>query len=148
MKEFARVAVNVPQIRDLFDYAIPSGMIGSLSIGCLVEVPFGKQNVQGVVTELMDRPEVPETKPIFALIDEFPVLTENQLNLAFALSKKYLQPVAEFFSAMLPPGLSQRSDSLFKSNLPDGFDIDPSCHFTADHHSAYRTRPAPRQAVG
>ena len=123
MKEFARVAVNVPQIRDLFDYAIPPGMIGSLSVGCLVEVPFGKQNVQGVVTELLDRPEVPETKPIFALLDEFPVLTENQLNLAFSLSKKYLQPVAEFFSAMLPPGLSQRSDSLFKSNLPDGFDI-------------------------
>ena len=123
MKEFARVAVNVPQIRDLFDYAIPQEMIGSLSAGCLVEVPFGKQNVQGVVTELLDRPEVPETKPIHALLDEFPVLTNNQLNLTFSLSKKYLQPVAEFFSAMLPPGLSQRSDTLLKSNLPVGFDF-------------------------
>ena len=123
MKEFARVAVNVPQIRDLFDYAIPPGMIGSVAVGCLVEVPFGKQNVQGVVTELLDRPEVPETKPIIALIDEFPVFTDIQFNLALSLSKKYLQPVAEFFSAMLPPGLSQRSDSLFKSNVSDGFDI-------------------------
>ena len=123
MKEFARVAVNVPQIRDLYDYAIPQGMIGSLSAGCLVEVPFGKQNVQGVVIELLDQPEVPDTKPIFALIDEFPVLSKNQLDLAFSLSKKYLQPVAEFFSAMLPPGLSQRSDTLFRDNLPSGFDI-------------------------
>ena len=123
MKEFARVAVNVPQIRDLYDYAIPQGMIGSLSAGCLVEVPFGKQNVQGVVIELLDQPEVPDTKPIFALVDEFPVLTKNQLDLAFSLSKKYLQPVAEFFSAMLPPGLSQRSDTLFRDNLPAGFDI-------------------------
>ena len=123
MKEFARVAVNVPQIRDLFDYAIPHEMIGSLTSGCLVEVPFGNQKVQGVVTELLDQPEVPETKTIFALLDEFPVLTEIQLNLAFSLSKKYLQPVAEFFSAMLPPGLSQRSDTLFKSNLPVGFDL-------------------------
>ncbi len=124
MKEFARVAVNVPQIRDLFDYAIPQGMIGSLSAGCLVEVPFGNQKVQGVVTELLDQPEVPETKSIITLLDEFPVLTKNQLNLAFSLSKKYLQPVAEFFSAMLPPGLSQRSDALFKSNLPVGFDLE------------------------
>ena len=121
MKEFARVAVNVPQIRDLYDYAIPQGMIGSLSAGCLVEVPFGKQNVQGVVIELLDQPEVSDTKPIFALVDEIPVLTKNQLNLAFSLSKKYLQPVAEFFSAMLPPGMSQRSDTLFRNNLPAEF---------------------------
>ena len=123
MKEFARVAVNVPQVRDLYDYAIPQGMIGSLTAGCLVEVPFGKQNVQGVVIELLDQPEISNTKPIFALVVENPVLTKNQLDLAFSLSKKYLQPAAEFFSAMLPPGLSQRSDTLFKENLTDEFDI-------------------------
>ncbi len=123
MKEFARVAVNVPQIRDLFDYGIPQGMIGSLAPGCLVEVPFGKQIVQGVVIDLLDQPEVTETKPIHALLDEAPALTKNQLDLAFYLSKKYLQPIAEFLSAMLPAGLSQRSDSLFSPNLPADFEI-------------------------
>ena len=122
MKEFARVAVNVTEVRDLYDYAIPPEMVGSLSAGSLVEVPFGSHKVQGVVTELLDQPEVAETKFITALLDEYPVLTENQLKLAFFLSKKYLQPVSGFFTAMLPPGLNQRSDTLFKQNLPADFD--------------------------
>jgi primosomal protein N' (replication factor Y) len=121
MKMFARIAVNVPGVRDLFDYGIPPEMAGSIAPGSLVEVPFGNQKVQGVVTELLTQPEVAETKPLTALVDEFPVLTENQLNLAFFLSEKYLQPVSVFLTAMLPPGLHQQSDSLFKLNLPMGF---------------------------
>ena len=123
MKEFARVAVNVPEVRDLFDYSIPQGMAGSLSAGCLVEVPFGKQNVQGVVIELLDQAEVAETKPISALVNDHPVLTGNQLKLAHSLSKKYLHPISGFLSAMLPPGLNQRSDTLFWQNLPADFDV-------------------------
>ncbi|MDP2966578.1 MAG: primosomal protein N' [Pelolinea sp.] len=121
---FARVAVNVPEVRDLFDYAIPPEMTGSITSGSLVEVPFGSQKVQGVVTELLDQPEVAETKLIAALIDEFPVLSVNQLKLAFFLSEKYLQPVSGFLIAMLPPGLHQQSDTLFKLNLPADFKPD------------------------
>jgi primosomal protein N' (replication factor Y) len=124
MKEFARVAVNVPEVRGLFDYAIPPEMVNSLSAGCLVEVPFGKQNVQGVVTELLDQADVADTKPISALVDEFPVLNENQIKLAFFLSRKYLHPVSGFFSAMFPPGLNQKSDTLFRQNLPANFEIE------------------------
>ena len=124
MKMFARVAVNVPEVRDLFDYAIPPEMTGSIALGSLVEVPFGSQKVQGVVTELLNQPEVAKTKPIAALVDEFPVLTENQLKLAFFLSEKYLQPVSGFLTAMLPPGLHQQSDTLFKLNLPADFKPD------------------------
>ncbi len=124
MKKFARVAVNVPEVRDLFDYAIPPELTGSISTGSLVEVPFGSQKVQGVVTELLNQPEVVKTKPINALLDEFPVLTEYQIKLAFFLSEKYLLPVSAFISAMLPPGLHQQADTLFMLNLPSGYKLE------------------------
>ncbi len=121
MKEFARIAVNVPEVRDLFDYAIPRDMMGVLSAGSLVEVPFGSQKVQGVVIELIDQPEVAETKSVSALLNEEPVLTENQLKLSFILSKKFLQPVSRFIAIMFPPGLQQQADTLFRLNLPQDF---------------------------
>jgi primosomal protein N' (replication factor Y) len=124
MKEFARIAVNVPEVRDQFDYAIPPELASLVSPGCLVEVTFGSQKVQGVVTKLLDQPEVAETKSIAALVDEFPVLSQNHLMLAFFLSEKYLQPVSGFITAMLPPGLHQQADTLFKLNLPSDFESD------------------------
>ena len=122
MEKFARVAVNVPGVREQFDYAIPEGMAGDLQSGCLVEVPFGAQAVQGVVTRLLAASSVVETRPISALIDDLPALTSTQLNLAESLSRKFLAPVSEFISLMLPPGLSQRADSLYTLNLPADMD--------------------------
>ncbi len=121
MREFARIAVNVPDVRDLYDYAIPPELAASISLGSLVEVPFGSQKVQGIVVKLLDKPDVPDVKSLTYLVDEFPVITDNQLRLAFLLSEKYLQPVSGFLTAMLPPGLHQQSDSLFKLNLPADF---------------------------
>ena len=47
--------------------------------GHLVEVPFGRQQVQGVVFRLVDQPEVPETKAVVSLLDPKAVLTPEQV---------------------------------------------------------------------
>ena len=52
LPRYARVSVNVPQVSGAFDYAIPAALTGQISPGCLVEVPFGSQLVQGVVLSL------------------------------------------------------------------------------------------------
>jgi primosomal protein N' (replication factor Y) len=122
MPTFARVAVNVPGVTDLFDYAIPPEWVKLLQPGSLVEAPFGKQTVQGVVMRLLDQPDVAETRELAELLDEQPVLTANQLRLAEFLSETYFVPIGEFLNAMLPPGLGQRADTLYQLNLPTDFD--------------------------
>ncbi len=45
MTTFVEIAVNVPQVTGVFHYHLPQGLEGSLNVGHLVVVPFGKQTV-------------------------------------------------------------------------------------------------------
>jgi len=121
-KKYARVAVNVPGVSSLFDYHIPPEMAEEVVRGCLIEAPFGAQQVQGVVTSLIEVPAVDRTKPLSSILVKEAVLTSAQLDLAFWLSGRYFNPLPVVISAMLPPGLSQTTDTLYTLNLPHGFD--------------------------
>jgi primosomal protein N' len=82
MPGFVRIAVNVPTVSGEFDYHLPPELEGQVQPGCLVSVPFGAQVVQGIVTRLVDSPEVPKTKPVRALLDPLPAVTPSQMALA------------------------------------------------------------------
>jgi primosomal protein N' (replication factor Y) len=110
---FARVAVNIPTLSGVFDYAIPAEMSAKIAPGQLVTVPFNQQTVQGVVTALTQQPGVPNPKTISSLLDPLPVLTHSQLALAFHLAETTLNPLAAIISLMLPPGLAQQADTLY-----------------------------------
>ena len=110
---FARLAVNLPAVSGMFDYAIPNELAGQIGLGSLVTAPFGTQTVQGVVMELLDSPSVAETKSLESLLDPVPVLSVPQLELAKWMSAHYLQPLAAVIGMMLPTGLSQQADTIF-----------------------------------
>ena len=55
---FARIAVNVSHVEGVFDYHINPGQEDDFRQGQLVEVPFGRQQVQGVILEFPDHPSV------------------------------------------------------------------------------------------
>ena len=107
---FARLAVNVPTITNLFDYSIPAELVPHIQAGCLVTAPFGNQTVQGIIVQLLDSPSVENHKPIIDLLDPAPVLTPPQLALAILLAESTLNPLASIVSLMLPTGLSQQAD--------------------------------------
>ena len=107
---YARIAVNVPSISDIYDYHLPSELEGKVGAGCLVTVPFGKQTVQGVVLELVSQPSVAETKAVIDLLDPAPVLTVAQIALARWLAEETLSPLAACIGLMLPVGLAQQAD--------------------------------------
>ncbi len=113
MTEYVRVAVNVPQVKGEFDYHLPVSLEGRVTAGCLVEVPFGKQMVQGIVLARIDEPEVQETKPVETLLDPEPALNAQQLHLARWIADHFLAPLSACMELMLPPGLSQMADTLF-----------------------------------
>ena len=116
MPPFAKVTVNVPLVQGEFDYQIPPELLSQVKPGCLVQVPFGKQSVQGVVLSLQDASDWQETKPIQAILDEEPVLSDAQLLLARELAAKTFSTLASCIQVMLPPGLSQQADTLFTLN--------------------------------
>jgi primosomal protein N' (replication factor Y) (superfamily II helicase) len=115
---FARLAVNVPTITNLFDYSIPSEIAPHIQAGCLVTVPFGNQIVQAIIIALIDSPSVENPKPIIDLLDPAPVLTLPQLGLAVLLAESTLNPLASIINLMLPTGLGQQADILY--TLIDG----------------------------
>ena len=47
MPDFARVSVNIAQLSQTYDYAIPGDLKGRLQPGSLVIVPLGKTDCPG-----------------------------------------------------------------------------------------------------
>lgn len=118
MTTYVEVAVNVPQVSGTFHYHLLPELEGVVQPGHLVEVPFGHQQVQGVVFRSVGQPEVPETKPVTSLLDPQPVLTALQIKLAGELAEATLAPLAACIDAMIPPGLAQQADTLYQKSTP------------------------------
>lgn len=110
---FVEVAVNVSSVRGTFHYHLPPALRGHVVPGHLVTAPFGKQRIQGVVISLPHTPAVPHTRPIEGLVDPEPVLTKQQIELAYWLQTQTLAPLIECLNLMLPPGLVQKTDSIY-----------------------------------
>ena len=111
---FARIAVNVPHVQGNFDYHIPGEIAGKVIQGQLVEVPFGRQNVQGVIIEFPKVPAVPQTKAVEKVLDPIPVVTPHQIELAHQISRDTLSPIGVTLTAMVPAGLSVQADVLYQ----------------------------------
>ncbi len=114
---YARIGVNVPQVQGIFDYHLPPDQEEAYQLGQLVEVPFGRQNVQGVIVDFPEFPAVPITKAVGKILDPDPVLTPLQINLAHYISEETLSPLGVTLLAMVPAGLSVQADIEYR--LPE-----------------------------
>jgi primosomal protein N' (replication factor Y) len=113
MPIYLEIAVNIPQISGTFHYHLPPELEGKVSAGYLVEVPFGRQTVQGVVLREVTEPEVEQTRAVIGLLDPEPVFTSTQLSLARELAESTFSSLAAIIGLMLPPGLGQMSDVIY-----------------------------------
>ncbi|MCJ7695716.1 MAG: primosomal protein N' [Anaerolineaceae bacterium] len=120
MAHYAEVSVNIAQITRVYHYHIPEELVEQVVPGCLVVVPFGGQTVQGVVLGFVDDPEIEITLPIEGLLDEEPVLTRLQMELAKWMSEATLAPLSACVGQMIPIGLSQHADIVVhRLDVPD-----------------------------
>lgn len=117
MTIYVEIAVNVPQVSGVFHYHLPEELEKVITPGQLVQVPFGKQTVQGVVMGFVESPEVLQTKPVIDLVDPNAVMTENQLIFARELSEQTLSSLAACIEIMLPPGIAQQADTLYTPKI-------------------------------
>lgn len=124
MNAIARVVVNVSAVSGVFDYQLPPELIDRVQLGCLVTVPFGSQTVQAIILDLISESPIAELKKVADLLDEQPVVSAQQIRLAAWMADTYYASMADCLQLMIPPGLSQQSDTLFSrsagNSIPDG----------------------------
>ena len=104
-----RIALPVP-LRRLFDYLPPVGIpADTLQPGLRVSVPFGRQQLTGVLVELADHSHFPASKLKRALhiLDSEPPLTPVLFDLAQWAASYYQYPLGEVLSALLPHTLRE-----------------------------------------
>ncbi len=119
---FAELILPLP-LPGRFTYSVPPGLEGRLQTGMAAIVPFGKNKYHtGIVRRLTGTPpEGIEIKPIAALADGQPLVTEGQLRLWEWMATYYLCTVGEVMKAALPSGLrpeGNRKDGLKRQYRP------------------------------
>ncbi len=118
--KFAKIAVSAATywIDRPFDYLVPSELEASVAVGKRVYVPFGKGNrrSEGVVLALCDECAYEKPKPLLAVIDEEPVLSEEMIKLAFFMHERFFCKVYDALKAMLPAGLWLNDDGNTRVN--------------------------------
>ena len=110
---YCEVALPIP-VRTAFTYAIPERLVGSISVGSRVLVPFRNRAMAGVVLEIRDRRPDPERvksmKEIVEALDPLPALPPKLVELGRWVSSYYVAPPGEVFRAMLPPQVDLRHE--------------------------------------
>ncbi len=109
---YAEVIINsnAKALNRIFDYVVPKDMESTIKIGARVFVPFGrgKKLEDGFVINLKEDSEIAKNEDIvlkeIAKIEIEESLTENNINLAKLMARKYFCNISDCIKLMLPPG--------------------------------------------
>ncbi len=108
--------VTARAVRGPFDYLHPEGEIG-IEVGTLLEVPFGHQRVQAIVTGFADESEHELVAPL--RVGE-PVLPADLVALAAWTAAEYASTTARALGLMLPPRGVKPKSILWAERTGDG----------------------------
>ena len=105
----AKIAVSAATyaIDRPYDYKVPADSLGRVAAGMRVLVPFGIGNrkVEGVILSLAPESGQKELKSIERLIDDAPILNDDNLGLAIWMSDRFFCTVFDALRSMLPAGM-------------------------------------------
>ena len=106
---------NVKNLNRIFDYNVPSEMQGTICVGDRVLVPFGNKKTyeEGFIVGLKENTQY-KVKDI-TKIQEGIKLTEENIDLAKLMARRYFCNISDCIKLMLPPGtLNKNIDSRVK----------------------------------
>ena len=116
----AKVAVSAATywIDRPYDYLIPEELHEKVLPGMRVYVPFsrGNRRVEGIVLAVTDGSKYEALKPVLAVLDEHPVLTDEQIRLALFMRERFFCTVYDAVKAILPTGLWFKADGSRRVN--------------------------------
>lgn len=105
-------------VANTYTFGVPLELQASIQIGCRVEVQFGKRKIySGIVHSLHNnKPEVYEVKPIRSLLDETPIVSEQQIKYWAWIASYYMCTIGEVMSAALPSYMKLESETFIVLN--------------------------------
>ena len=105
MSNFVDVILPLP-LPGTFTYSIPEELKGKIIPGCRVVVPFGKKvTYTALVSSLHNNPNNNyEIRPIRELLDEAPIVLNEQIKLWDWIARYYMCSLGEIYKAAIPQG--------------------------------------------
>lgn len=110
--QVAQVIVDVPtrQTNSPFSYAIPDNLADQIQPGMRVQVPFGNRKITGFVVGISDKSSFEgKLKPISDLIDLYPVINPELLDLAAWMADQTYSFKISCLQTMLPGGMRTKN---------------------------------------
>lgn len=106
MNKFAEVILPLP-LPGTFTYSIPEELMGKVFPGCRVTVPLGKKaSYTALVASIHNEHNSDyEIRSIKEVLDETPIILEEQIKLWEWISKYYLCSLGDIYKAAIPQGL-------------------------------------------
>ena len=96
-----------------YSYAVPENFISQLRPGMRVAVPFGGSRPREGVVLALESGDGSALKAVLTLLDETPILTQEQLRLALWMRERFFCTVSEAVRSILPAGLWYKVSALY-----------------------------------
>lgn len=112
MSYFVEVILPLP-LKKTFTYKVNEAEYQFIRPGMRIAVPFGKSKIYTGVAKLLHQqsPQAYEAKDIHQILDENPIVTEEQLQIWEWIANYYMCSIGEVFKASLPGILSLESET-------------------------------------
>lgn len=109
---FVDVILPIP-IRKEFTYRVPFELNDAIFTGARVVVPFGKSKlITGIITSVHENiPQEYQAKFIEHLLDERPIINQNQYTFWKWISSYYMAPIGDVMNAALPANFKLASET-------------------------------------
>lgn len=123
MSHYINVILPLP-LEKHFTYSVSAAEADFLRPGIRVAVPFGKSRIYtGIVVKIhQEDPKVYEAKPIEQILDEAPVVTENQLLFWQWVASYYMCTEGEVLRSAIPSAFLLESETVVQLKKEVGVD--------------------------
>ncbi|MGL6125728.1 replication restart helicase PriA [Chryseobacterium artocarpi] len=113
--QYAQIVLPL-NLKGSFTYKVPEELMSQIQLGMRVLVPFGGKKIYtGIVFELHDNaPENFVAKEVISILDERPILPEEQIRFWNWLSDYYLCNLGEVYRLAFPSSLKLESETYLK----------------------------------
>src|SRR2546426_1757599 len=105
----ARVTLEIALRRE-FDYSIPPDFESQIVVGSRVKVPFGRREVMGCVTALIEQSTHTNLRPISKVIGAQSLVTPKVLQLARWIAGYYCCPLEIALKSVLPEAIRREKE--------------------------------------
>lgn len=118
------VDCKIDSVNRTFDYLVPPCFLESIQVGQRVYVPFGKQNLLGIVVEIKEETSLENLKEIYDILDLVPCLNKELIMLAKNMHEYYFSLYITCLLTMIPQALRVKYEKVFEAKDYDSLPLD------------------------